>query len=101
MSGVLTFDAAAEVDARAGRRGGCVGGRERPGQATLAWLGERRPTEAGGGPTLDDLVVGTWNELTVHRAVSCLVCGATMTPRYGSGASPVGGRCEGCGTTLG
>src|SRR4051794_31407962 len=27
--------------------------------------------------------------------------GGAMRPRYGSGAAPVGGRCGGCGSTLG
>ena len=57
--------------------------------------------EARGGRTLDDLVVGVWEDLAAHHAVACLVCGGEMRPRYGSGAEPVGGRCGGCGTTLG
>lgn len=55
----------------------------------------------GGGPTLDDLVVGVWEGLVASRTVACLGCGeASMTPRYGAGPAPVGGRCRSCGTTI-
>jgi hypothetical protein len=57
--------------------------------------------EARGRRTLDDLVAGVWEDLTAHHAAACPVCGGPMRPRYGSGAAPVGGRCEGCGSTLG
>jgi len=56
---------------------------------------------AGGGPTLDDVIVGAWEGLTADCATACVICGGTMRPRYGAGARPVGGRCEGCGSTLG
>jgi hypothetical protein len=52
------------------------------------------------GPTLDDLVVGVWEDLIAHRTVACLACGEAMTPRYGAGHAPVGGRCRCCGTTM-
>jgi hypothetical protein len=55
----------------------------------------------GGGPTLDDLVVGVWEGLAANRTVACLACGeASMTPRYSAGPVPVGGRCRNCGTTI-
>jgi hypothetical protein len=57
--------------------------------------------EARGGRTLDELIVGVWEDLTAHHAAACPVCGASMRPRSGSGAAPVGGRCTGCGSTLG
>jgi hypothetical protein len=60
----------------------------------------QRPSQQGGGPTLDDLVVGVWEGLSAHRTVACPACGAAMTPRYGAGPAPVGGRCGGCGTTI-
>jgi hypothetical protein len=60
---------------------------------------DRRPGPSG-GPTLDDLVVGVWEGLTAHRTVACPACGEAMTPRYGAGHAPVGGRCHGCGTTI-
>ena len=57
--------------------------------------------EGRGRRTLDELIVGVWEELTAHHAAACPVCRAPMQPRYGSGAAPVGGRCGGCGSTLG
>ena len=57
--------------------------------------------QQGGGPTLDDLVVGVWEGLAASRTVACLACGeASMTPRYSAGPVPVGGRCRNCGTTI-
>jgi hypothetical protein len=53
-----------------------------------------------GRPTLDDLVVGAWEGLLAHHPATCPVCSAAMSPRYGSGSRPVGGRCSGCGSTL-
>jgi hypothetical protein len=50
------------------------------------------------GPTLDDLVAGTWDELTVTHAASCLVCGDDLTPRWSSGPHPVAAACRTCGT---
>jgi ribosomal protein S27E len=54
----------------------------------------------GGEPMLDEVIVGVWEGLTAHRAVECPVCGAEMRPEYSAHALPVGGRCEGCGTTV-
>ena len=51
--------------------------------------------------TLDDLVLGVWEGLSSHHTVTCPVCSGKMTPRYGSGARPVGGRCKRCASTLG
>ena len=64
----------------------------------------RRPQSifdgAGGGPTLDDVVSGVWEELTAHAVVECPVCQGELAPVYGSHARPIGGRCRRCGTTL-
>jgi hypothetical protein len=57
--------------------------------------------EGRGRRTLDELIVGVWEDLTAHHAAACPVCGEPMRPRYGSGAAPVGGRCAGCRSTLG
>jgi len=57
--------------------------------------------EGRGRRTLDELIVGVWEDLTAHHAAACPLSGASMRPRYGSGAAPVGGRCTGCGATLG
>jgi hypothetical protein len=54
-----------------------------------------------GGPLLDDLISGAWENLLAHHSVACPVCSGSMAPRYGSGARPVGGRCHRCGSTLG
>jgi hypothetical protein len=55
---------------------------------------------AGGGPTLDDVVSGAWEELTAHAVVACPVCDGELAPEYGSHARPIRGRCRRCGTTL-
>jgi hypothetical protein len=54
----------------------------------------------GGGPTLDDLIVGAWEGLAAGRTAPCPVCGGSLEPRYGAGAAPVGGRCGDCGSEL-
>jgi len=48
------------------------------------------------GRTLEDVISGAWEDLTAHRTAACPICSAEMTPRYGSGASAVGGRCTKC-----
>jgi hypothetical protein len=57
--------------------------------------------EGRGRRTLDELIVGVWEDLTARHAAACPMCGGSMEPRYGSGAAPVGGRCGSCGSTLG
>jgi hypothetical protein len=56
---------------------------------------------SGGGPRLDDLIAGLWEGLAARRVVECPVCAAEMQPEYGVHARPIGGRCQGCGSTLG
>ncbi|WP_445151512.1 hypothetical protein [Baekduia sp. Peel2402] len=56
--------------------------------------------QQGGGPTLDDVLVGVWEGLAAHRTVACPACGEAMTPRYSAGPAPVGGRCSSCRTTI-
>jgi hypothetical protein len=75
---------------------------------TILALDIERPSILGPPPghddvglTLDDVIVGAWEELLAHRSVACPVCSASMQPRYGSGAAPVGGRCGDCGSALG
>jgi len=53
------------------------------------------------GPTLDDLVAGAWEGLLAGAPVDCPACGTVMAPRQSAGAGVVGGRCGGCGSTLG
>jgi tRNA(Ile2) C34 agmatinyltransferase TiaS len=55
---------------------------------------------AGSGETLDRLVVGSWERLASRAEASCLLCGGTMEPSYGAHATPIGGRCRDCGTSL-
>ncbi|MBV9004613.1 MAG: hypothetical protein JOZ98_12090 [Solirubrobacterales bacterium] len=54
----------------------------------------------GGEPMLDEVLAGVWEGLTAHRPAACPVCGERMHPEYGAHARPIGGRCEGCGSTL-
>jgi hypothetical protein len=55
---------------------------------------------AGSGETLDRLVVGSWERLASRAEAPCLLCGGTMEPSYGAHATPIGGRCRDCGTSL-
>jgi len=55
---------------------------------------------AGGGPTLDDVLSGAWEELTAHAVVECPLCQGELAPEYAVHARPIGGRCRSCGTTL-
>ncbi|UTI66908.1 hypothetical protein NBH00_12025 [Paraconexibacter antarcticus] len=58
-----------------------------------------RPAE---GQTLDEFLVGAWEDLSAHRTVTCPVChAAAMRPRYGAGQGAAGGRCGDCGSVLG
>ena len=50
--------------------------------------------DMGGGPTLDDAIVGVWEGLTARVVVACPLCGGELRPRL------AGGRCSDCGTSL-
>ena len=52
------------------------------------------------GRTLEDVISGAWEELSAHRTAACPICTGVIEPRYGSGPSPVGGRCRRCRTEL-
>ena len=97
---VLTLDLALALDPPdvAAAANAASGGAESRGKA-----GDAAPRAAAerGRLTLDEVIVGAWESLAAHHAVACPVCGGEMRPRYGSGAAPVGGRCTGCGSTLG
>jgi hypothetical protein len=43
------------------------------------------------GPTLEDLVLGVWEELVADGRTECPVCGSAMSLPDG---------CEGCGATI-
>ena len=44
-----------------------------------------------GGPTLEDVVLGAWEELVADGRAECPVCGSAMSLLTG---------CEGCGAEL-
>jgi hypothetical protein len=44
-----------------------------------------------GGPTLEDVVLGAWDELVADGRAECPVCGSAMSLLTG---------CEGCGAEL-
>ena len=52
------------------------------------------------GRTLEDVLSGAWEDLIAHRTATCPICDGAMAPRYGSGASAVGGRCRTCRAEL-
>ncbi len=52
------------------------------------------------GQTLEDLVSGVWEDLRANRTATCPICDGELAPRFGSGASAVGGRCRSCGSEL-
>ncbi len=54
-----------------------------------------------GEPTLDALITGAWEGLSVRRAVRCPVCAGEMEPFAGPDLDLLGGRCTDCGSTLG
>lgn len=84
MSAALTLDLGLEETVTVPRR--------------VVWRSVPAPpaTAPRGRVTLDDVVVGAWEGLLARRPVGCPACGAEM-----EAAEPSGGRCGGCGTTLG
>jgi hypothetical protein len=61
--------------------------------------------EAPGALTLDDLIAGTWEDLSVCEVVRCPACGGKMVSRGGGTASGTDdgaphGDCVDCGTQL-
>jgi len=51
--------------------------------------------------TLEDLVLGVWEDLSSRRpGAVCVVCRGEMMARYGAGSAPVAGRCLDCGSEL-
>ncbi len=53
----------------------------------------------GGSPTLDDLIVGTWDELTATGVAACPLCPGELEAQRGARAAF--GRCRDCGCILG
>jgi hypothetical protein len=59
---------------------------ERPGASEVAPRSE--PS------TLEDALLGAWEDLGSHGRAECLVCGGPVE------AGPAGGQCEACGSAL-
>ena len=70
---------------------------DRPQRRSAAERLQAPPRE---GRTLEDMLSGAWEDLTAHRTAACPICDGAMDPRYGAGASAVGGRCRSCRTEL-
>jgi hypothetical protein len=99
--------------ARADRAGGCTpqdlfelfererrDRRDRDRSSPAPQPGSVQRVVGGDGPTLDDLLTGTWDALTAGHTAACPVCAGPMQPRYAAGPIPVGGRCGRCATEL-
>ena len=71
-----------------------------PARSSVPRVGGAYAREAGQAPTLEDLVVGSWDGLRAGAAIACPWCDAEMDPRWSAGAGVVGGRCRRCGTEL-
>ena len=70
---------------RTGRRAACVGV-------------ERKTSRR---PTLDEMLVGAWEDLRAAQATDCPVCDGTMLSRRGAGpAAGAAGACEDCGSVM-
>jgi len=74
--------------------------RGRPGARRVREVDCRALPEPEAGPTLDDVVSRTWELLRAEVPAGCPACGSELAPRQSAGAGVVGGRCDGCGTTL-
>jgi hypothetical protein len=96
----LTLDLALDAPLAHAADGGARDGRRGPPGGEPRGVAPRA-AEGRGRRTLDELIVGVWEDLSAHHAVACPLCAAPMVSRYGSGPAPVGGRCSSCGTTLG
>jgi len=59
-----------------------------------------RQARAAATPTLNDVLVEAWNDLSAGAHAECPVCSGAMQPRWTASARVVGGRCGDCGTTL-
>jgi hypothetical protein len=66
-------------------------------------LHDLEPAAAAEQPdrTLEDLVLRALDALQTGTRAECLVCGSELRARHSAGAGVVGGRCDGCGASLG
>jgi DnaJ-class molecular chaperone len=53
-----------------------------------------------GALTLDDLIAGAWERLSVGETASCPACDGAMAPRVGESDGAPEGDCPDCGTRL-
>ena len=68
--------------------------------ATIEHGWQQRFEAAAAELSLDDLLVGLWEELTSGRAVQCPVCGGSMRPESRAAPRQRIGRCEECGARM-
>lgn len=55
----------------------------------------------GGGSTLDEQIVGVWEDLAARGAAACPVCETgTLRPVYGAHARSARSRCDACWSEL-
>jgi hypothetical protein len=54
---------------------------------------------SGGGPTLDEEIVGVWEGLAADLVAHCPLCSGNVRSYTGSGRAY--GRCADCGTMVG
>ena len=55
----------------------------------------------GGECTLEDVILGAWEELAAHRQIACPVCDGVMMPSRGHSGRYPNGTCLDCGAQLG
>ncbi len=65
-----------------------------------ATLAAPRPHLRAAAPTLTDVLVEAWSDVSAGARAQCPVCTGAMQPRWTAGAGVIGGRCDDCGTTL-
>jgi hypothetical protein len=78
-------------------RGDCAGAGEPP-----SLFDQRHRETWGGGPTLDDVIVGAWEGIAARGTATCPVCGGAHLVRLAAapGRSDTA-RCHDCGSELG
>ncbi len=50
--------------------------------------------------SLDDVLVGAWEDLLADHRAACPVCTGPLEARFAAGPRPVAGRCRSCGSSL-
>jgi hypothetical protein len=58
------------------------------------------PAGVPDGATLDDLVVGAWEGLSLGTPAACPCCGGDLHPRWATGSGVAGGQCAACGSRV-